>query len=152
MNIVVTAASQIEAVLKRELELNGFAFSPFLNGRTIIEGGHLEIARANVLLRTAERVYLELARFKATTFDELFDGVYSVNYRDSIAKTAKIHVSAKCAKSVLMAFSACQSVANKAICEKLHFASLDFQSIDGIIKAIGLPRCKLCTYCWNGKE
>ncbi len=40
----------------------------------------------------------------------------------------------------------------KAICEKLHFASLDFQSIDGIIKAIGLPRCKLCTYCWNGKE
>ena len=40
----------------------------------------------------------------------------------------------------------------KAICEKLHFASLDFQSIEGIIKAIGLPRCKLCTYCWNGKE
>ncbi|MBQ5897594.1 MAG: amidophosphoribosyltransferase, partial [Oscillospiraceae bacterium] len=39
-----------------------------------------------------------------------------------------------------------------AICEKLHFASLDFQSIDGIIQAIGLPRCKLCTYCWNGKE
>ena len=40
----------------------------------------------------------------------------------------------------------------EAICEKLHFASLDFQSIEGIIKAIGLPRCKLCTYCWNGKE
>ena len=39
-----------------------------------------------------------------------------------------------------------------AICEKLHFASLDFQSIEGIIQAIGLPRCKLCTYCWNGKE
>ena len=40
----------------------------------------------------------------------------------------------------------------RAICEKLHFASLEFQSLDGIIKAIGLPACKLCTYCWNGKE
>lgn len=40
----------------------------------------------------------------------------------------------------------------KAICEKLHFASLEFQSLEGIIKAIGLPECKLCTYCWSGKE
>ncbi len=40
----------------------------------------------------------------------------------------------------------------KAICEKLHFASLEFQSIDGIVKAIGIEPCKLCTYCWNGKE
>ena len=40
----------------------------------------------------------------------------------------------------------------KAICEKLHFESLEFQSLEGIIKAIGLPACKLCTYCWNGKE
>jgi len=39
-----------------------------------------------------------------------------------------------------------------AICKKLHFASLDFQSLDGLIEAIGIERCKLCTYCWNGKE
>ncbi|MEE1320667.1 MAG: amidophosphoribosyltransferase [Acutalibacteraceae bacterium] len=39
-----------------------------------------------------------------------------------------------------------------AICEKLHFTSLEFQSIDGIIKAIGLPAEKVCTYCWTGKE
>lgn len=39
----------------------------------------------------------------------------------------------------------------KAICEKLHFASLEFQSLDGIVKAIGLPEEELCTYCWNGK-
>ena len=38
------------------------------------------------------------------------------------------------------------------ICEKFKFASLDFQSLDGIIKAIGLEPCKLCTYCWSGKE
>lgn len=40
----------------------------------------------------------------------------------------------------------------KAICEKLHFASLEFQSVEGIVEAIGLPACDLCTYCWNGKE
>ncbi len=40
----------------------------------------------------------------------------------------------------------------KTICEKLNFASLEFQSIDGIIEAIGIEPCKLCTYCWNGKE
>lgn len=40
----------------------------------------------------------------------------------------------------------------RTIAEKLHFASLEFQSVEGIIKAIGLPACKLCTYCWNGKE
>ena len=40
----------------------------------------------------------------------------------------------------------------KAISKKLHFASLEFQSLEGIIKAIGIEPCKLCTYCWNGKE
>lgn len=40
----------------------------------------------------------------------------------------------------------------KSICEKLGFASLEFQSLEGIIKAIGLNECDLCTYCWNGKE
>ena len=39
-----------------------------------------------------------------------------------------------------------------AICEKLHFSSLEFQSLEGIIKAIGVDPSKLCTYCWNGKE
>ncbi len=39
----------------------------------------------------------------------------------------------------------------KAICDKLHFSSLEFQTIDGLIKSIGIEPCKLCTYCWNGK-
>ena len=39
----------------------------------------------------------------------------------------------------------------KTIAEKFNFASLEFQSLEGAIKAIGLEPCKLCTYCWNGK-
>ena len=38
------------------------------------------------------------------------------------------------------------------ICEKFHFDSLEFQSLEGAIKAIGIEPCKLCTYCWNGKK
>ena len=40
----------------------------------------------------------------------------------------------------------------QTICDKLHFASLEFQSLEGVIKSIGIEPCKLCTYCWNGKE
>ena len=39
-----------------------------------------------------------------------------------------------------------------SICEKLHFDSVEFQTLEGVIKAIGIEPCKLCTYCWNGKE
>lgn len=39
----------------------------------------------------------------------------------------------------------------QAICRKLHFASLEYQSLDGILEAIGLPKDQVCTYCWNGK-
>lgn len=40
----------------------------------------------------------------------------------------------------------------RAICEKFHFDSLEFQSLEGVCRAIGIDECKLCTYCWNGKE
>jgi amidophosphoribosyltransferase len=40
----------------------------------------------------------------------------------------------------------------ECICKNLHLASLEFQSLEGIIEAIGIDECKLCTYCWNGKE
>ena len=39
----------------------------------------------------------------------------------------------------------------EAICEKLHFASLEYQSLEGVCEAIGIEPCKVCTYCWNGK-
>ena len=40
----------------------------------------------------------------------------------------------------------------KSICDKFQFTSLEFQSLDGIIEAIGIEPCKLCTYCWSGEE
>ena len=40
----------------------------------------------------------------------------------------------------------------ESICQKFQFASLEFQSLEGLLESIGLEPCKLCTYCWNGKE
>ena len=40
----------------------------------------------------------------------------------------------------------------EAICKKMHFSTLEFQSLDGLVEAIGIDECNLCTYCWNGKE
>ena len=40
----------------------------------------------------------------------------------------------------------------EVIAQTLGFKSLEFQTLEGIVKAIGLPKCKLCTYCWDGKE
>lgn len=39
-----------------------------------------------------------------------------------------------------------------AICKEFHFSSVEYQSLDGLIKSIGIDKCKICTYCWNGKE
>ena len=40
----------------------------------------------------------------------------------------------------------------ETLCKKLNFASLDFQTLDGIVESIGIDRDKLCTYCWNGRS
>jgi amidophosphoribosyltransferase len=40
----------------------------------------------------------------------------------------------------------------EAICKKMNFDSLEYQTLEGMIKAIGIDPCKVCTYCWNGKE
>lgn len=40
----------------------------------------------------------------------------------------------------------------ETICKNMHFSTLEFQSLEGLVKAIGIDECKLCTYCWNGKE
>ena len=39
-----------------------------------------------------------------------------------------------------------------SICEKLHLGSLEFQTLDGLTESIGVDKCQLCTYCWNGEE
>lgn len=119
LKIEVASASGIEAVTKRELIRLGYEPSGANFGRIEFDGAFADVMRANVFLRTANRVRIVLATFKAETFDELFDGVYAMRWQDILRKEAKIVVDAKSAKSKLFALRSVQSITKKAIISKL---------------------------------
>lgn len=120
MKIAVSSASGIEAVTKRELyKLLGIN-APAIRGRITFDGGEEEIAKCNLFLRTASRVYIELGEFKASTFDELFDETYKIPFDKYIPVDGNIQVIGKCYESNLMSVTACQSIVKKAICGQLE--------------------------------
>lgn len=119
LNIEVAVASGIEAVVKRELLRLGYEPSGANLGRIEFEGTFEDVLRANVFLRSANRVRIVLSKFKAATFDELFDGIFAMRWQDVLTKDAKIVVDAKSVKSKLFALSAVQSIVKKAIISKL---------------------------------
>lgn len=119
LNLSATSASGIEAVTKRELEHLGVAPSGALYGRINFEGDYTTMARANMFLRTANHIYINLARFRAESFDELFDGLSALRFEDVFPSDAKITVDAKSNKSKLFALSSIQRVGKKAIAERL---------------------------------
>ena len=119
LNITLTCASGVEKVLKSELIRLGYADAPAINGALTLSGSPLDIARLNVNLRTADRVYISVADFFADNFDDLFDGVNSVRWEDYLPKDARFPVNGKCVKSKLFAVSACQSIVKKAIADRL---------------------------------
>ncbi|MBQ3219135.1 MAG: class I SAM-dependent RNA methyltransferase [Clostridia bacterium] len=118
-SISVTCASGVEKVLKSELSRLNIDSVPAINGAFTFEGGQEEIAKCNLNLRTADRVYIKVAEFSATSFDELFDGVKSALWENFIPSDGKVAVNGKCVKSKLYAISACQSIVKKAISDRL---------------------------------
>ena len=89
------------------------------NGRVLFSGDQRSLAKANVCLRTGERVLLTLADFKATTFEELFQGVYRTNLEDLIPKDGNFPVKGHCLNSQLMSVPDCQAIVKKAASKRL---------------------------------
>lgn len=117
--LAAAAAFGLEAVLKRELAGLGYKDVNTCDGNVFFKGGLKDIAIANTWLRCAERVSIVLKRFKAVTFEELFEGVRAVDWCDFMPLDAAFTVAGKSRGSVLSSVPACQSVAEKAIIEKL---------------------------------
>ena len=110
----------LEAVLKREIYDIGYEITQVEDGRVTFEGDAEAICRANVFLRTAERVLLLVGRFRATTFDELFEGVKALPWEEYLPKDAKFWVKkASSIKSKLFSSSDIQSIVKKAVVERL---------------------------------
>ena len=84
--LVVPCHFGLEAVLKREIYDLGYEISKVEDGRVTFIGDEEAICRANIFLRTAERVLLQVGRFKATTFDELFEAVKALPWEEYIPK------------------------------------------------------------------
>ncbi len=110
----------LEAVLKREIQDLGYDVSLVEDGRVTFIGDMDALCRANIFLRTAERVMLQVGRFKAETFDELFEGIKAIPWENYIPADGKFWVTkATSVKSKLFSPSDIQSIVKKAMVERL---------------------------------
>lgn len=110
----------LEAVLKREITDLGYDILRVEDGRITFAGDALAICRANIFLRTAERVMLQVGRFKAYTFDELFEKTKALEWKRILPKEAKFWVTkASSVKSKLFSTTDIQRIVKKAIVDRL---------------------------------
>ena len=118
--LVVPCHFGLEAVLKREIYDLGYEISRVEDGRVSFQGDAEAVCRANIFLRTAERVLIEVGRFRATTFEELFQGIKALPWEDYIPVNGKFWVKkASSIKSKLFSPSDIQSIAKKAMVERM---------------------------------
>nr|MDD6336669.1 class I SAM-dependent RNA methyltransferase [bacterium] len=115
----VACAAGLEGVVARELRALGIGGVRAENGVVAFEGGAAEVARALVWLRAGDRVQLEVARFPAATFEELFQGVKRLPWDSWMARDACFPVTARCVSSRLMSVPDCQAIAKKAVVERM---------------------------------
>ena len=119
-DLLVPCHFGLEAVLKREIYDLGYEITKVEDGRVTFEGDEEAICRANIFLRTAERVMIQVGRFKATTFEELFQGIKNLPWEEYIPEDGKFWVKkASSINSKLFSPSDIQSIAKKAMVERM---------------------------------
>ncbi|MCG1028345.1 class I SAM-dependent RNA methyltransferase [Virgibacillus halodenitrificans] len=118
VTLIATAAMGLESVVAKEVKQLGYE-AEVENGKVIFEAPVSAIPRCNLWLRTADRVRLLVGKFKAVTFDELFESVKSLPWESFIAEDGQFPVTGKSVKSKLYSVSDCQAITKKAIAERL---------------------------------
>lgn len=120
MNLYVSCQSGLQQVLKKELQILGY--KPTIIKSTLLgfQGDESAIVQTNLRLRTANKVYLEVANKKAETFDQLFDFVYAEDRAKYISPESKFIVKATSSNSKLFSIPSIQSISEKAIHKKLE--------------------------------
>ena len=102
LQLIATATFGLEAVVKRELEQLGLTILSTENGKVTFEGTERDIVRTNLWLRSADRVLIKVAEFKAYTFDALFDQTKRIHWQNFIPVDGKFVVNGKSVKSKLL--------------------------------------------------
>lgn len=124
LRLAATTAFGIEAVTAQEIKDLGYENVVTENGRVFFDADLEGLIRANLWLRTADRIYLVMGDFTAKTFEELFDRIHALPWEKWIEPDAKFPVDAKSVKSTLYSLSDIQRIAKKAVVKRLsaHFA------------------------------
>lgn len=110
----------LESVLKREIQNLGYKIVEVEDGRVTFAGDEMAIARANIFLRTTERVMIKCGAFKAETFEELYEGIKNIPWERYFPRNARFWVTkATTNRSKLFATTSIQSIAKKAMVERM---------------------------------
>lgn len=119
-DLIATAPMGLEAVVGREARELGLGGVQVENGRVRFTGDERSICKANLWLRTSDRVLVRLGEFPARTFDELFEGTRALPWDEWIPADGNFVVEGRSHQSQLSSVPACQSVAEKAVVERLR--------------------------------
>lgn len=118
-DLIVPCAFGLEAIVKRELKGLGIEASISDSGRVSFRGSHESICRANLWLRTADRILIRVAEFPAGDFDALFDTTRDLPWGNLLPADAAFPVTGRSIKSTLTSVPACQRSVKKAIVEAM---------------------------------
>jgi len=120
LELIATATFGLEAVVKREIQDLGYRIIKSEDGKITYMGDERAIVRSNLWLRSADRVLLKMAEFKALEFEDLFQQTKAVAWEELIPPDGKFTVTGTSVKSKLHSVPACQSIVKKAIVERLR--------------------------------
>ncbi len=116
--ILAMTAAGLESVVGQEVRDLGYE-AAVENGRVVFEGDQSAIIRANLWLRSADRIRIQIGEFDAVTFDELFEGTKALPWPQWLPEDAEFPVEGKSVKSTLFSVSDCQAIVKKAVAESL---------------------------------
>jgi 23S rRNA (guanine2445-N2)-methyltransferase / 23S rRNA (guanine2069-N7)-methyltransferase len=122
LELIATAASGTEAVVRRELAALGYEARTMSPGRLMFPADPLAIARANLWLRSGERLLVHVGSFPATDFGVLFDGTAALPWEAWLPASAEFPVSGRSNRSQLSSVPACQRIVKRAIVKRLQEA------------------------------
>jgi len=119
LEIIATSTFGLEAIVAEEIKSLGYKEVKIENGRVLFKADETAICRANLWLRTADRIRIKLGEFKAVTFDQLFENTKALPWPDILPRNAAFPVDGKSVQSTLFSISDCQAIVKKAVVESM---------------------------------
>lgn len=136
-NLIATTTFGLEGITAKELRVLGYEDVKTETSKVFFKGDEMDIAIANIHLRTADRILIKMAEFEAKTFEELFQGTKNINWSKIIPVNGVMHVVGKSISSTLHSVPDCQSIVKKAVVTSMSEAyGIDRFTEDGPIYKI----------------